>query len=97
MIYRQNARVLEILPQLKFRGGFRTYGRFCQNQNSCLHRQLNFLTHGAPLRALRERYRKIPKIRPWAYIFQRHFMRGLHAEGLMYGGKFAFQIDWASL
>ena len=32
------------------------------------------------------RYRKIPKISPGAYIFQRPFF-----EGLMYGGKFAFQ------
>ena len=32
------------------------------------------------------RYRKIPKISPWAYIFQRPFF-----EGLKYGGKFAFQ------
>ena len=24
-------------------------------------------------------------------------MRGLYSEGLIYGGKFAFQIDWASL
>ena len=49
------------------------------------------------------RYRKIPKISPGAYIFQRPFFRGLflealifagaksHKEGLIYGGKFAFQ------
>ena len=42
-------------------------------------------------------YRKIPKISPGAYIFQRPFLRGLFLEGLIYGGKFAFQIDWASL
>jgi len=24
-------------------------------------------------------------------------LRGLYSEGLIYGGKFAFQIDWASL
>ena len=36
-------------------------------------------------------YRKIPKISPGAYIFQRPFLRGLYSEGLMYGGKFAFQ------
>ena len=36
-------------------------------------------------------YRKMPKIRPGAYIFQRPFLRGLFLEGLMYGGKFAFQ------
>ena len=34
---------------------------------------------------------KIPKISPGAYIFQRPFLRGLYAEGLIYGGKFAFQ------
>ena len=42
-------------------------------------------------RRFRESYRKIPKISPGAYIFQRPFLRGLFLEGLMYGGKFAFQ------
>ena len=37
-----------------------------------------------------QKYRKIPKISPWAYIFQRLFLRGL-LGGLIYGGKFAFQ------
>ena len=37
------------------------------------------------------KYSKIPKISPGAYIFQRPFLRGLYSEGLMYGGKFAFQ------
>ena len=32
-----------------------------------------------------------PKISPGAYIVQRPFLRGLYLEGLMYGGKFAFQ------
>ena len=42
-------------------------------------------------------YRKIPKIRPGPYIFQRPFLRGLflevltESEGFNYGGKFAFQ------
>ena len=36
-------------------------------------------------------YRKIPKINPRAYIFQRPFLRGLFLEGLIHGGKFAFQ------
>ena len=36
-------------------------------------------------------YRKIPKISPGAYIFQRPFSRGLYTEGLFYGGKFAFR------
>ena len=33
-------------------------------------------------------YRKIPKIRPGAYIFQRHFLRGLFLEGLIFGGAY---------
>ena len=36
-------------------------------------------------------YRKIPKISPGAYIFRTPFLRGLYSEGLIYGGKFAFQ------
>ena len=36
-------------------------------------------------------YRKIPKISPEAYIFQAPFLRSLFLEGLIYGGKFAFQ------
>ena len=36
-------------------------------------------------------YRKIPKMSPGAYIFQRPFLKGLYSEGLMYGGKFAFK------
>ena len=36
-------------------------------------------------------YHKIPKISPGAYIFQRSFLRGLFLEGLIFGGKFAFQ------
>ena len=35
--------------------------------------------------------RKIPKISPGAYIFQKPFLRGLLWKGLMYGGKFAFK------
>ena len=30
-------------------------------------------------------YRKIPKISPGAYIFQRPFLRGLFLEGLTFG------------
>ena len=40
---------------------------------------------------LTKKYRKIPKISLGAYIFQRPFLRGLYSEGLIYGGKFAFQ------
>ena len=36
-------------------------------------------------------YRKIPKISPGAYISQRPFLRGLFLEGLICGGKLAFQ------
>ena len=47
-----------------------------------IHRQIDVHTF---------RYRKIPKISPGAYIFQRPFLRGLFLGGLMYGGSFAFQ------
>ena len=33
-------------------------------------------------------YRKIPKISPRAYIFQRPFLRGLFLEGLIFGGAY---------
>ena len=33
-------------------------------------------------------YRKIPKISPGAYIFQRPFLRGLFLEGLIFGGTY---------
>ena len=33
-------------------------------------------------------YRKIPKISPGAYIFQRPSLEGLYSERLMNGGKF---------
>ena len=33
-------------------------------------------------------YRKIPKISPGAYIFQRPFLRGLFLEGLILGGAY---------
>ena len=36
-------------------------------------------------------YRKISKISPGSYIFQRPLLRSLFLEGLLYGGKFAFQ------
>ena len=38
------------------------------------------------------KYRKIPKISPGAYIFQRPFLRGLSMKG-----NLRFKIDWASL
>ena len=33
-------------------------------------------------------YRKIPKMSPGAYIFQRPFLRGLFLEGLIFGGAY---------
>ena len=33
-------------------------------------------------------YRKIPKISPGAYIFQRPFLRSLFLEGLIFGGAY---------
>ena len=33
-------------------------------------------------------YRKIPKIRPGSYIFQRPFLRGLFWDGLIFGGAY---------
>ena len=43
------------------------------------------------------KYRKIPKISPGAYIFQRLFLRGLFLEGLSTEGSLRFKIDCASL
>ena len=37
-------------------------------------------------------YRKIPKLSPGAYIFQRPFLRSLFLEGLTYGRKDTFQL-----
>ena len=58
--------------------------------------------------SLSVRYCKIPKISPGAYFFQRHFLRGLFLERLIFGGAYiqrslstegnlCFKIDWASL
>ena len=33
-------------------------------------------------------YRKIPKINPGTYIFQRPFLGGLFLEGLIFGGAY---------
>ena len=48
-------------------------------------------------------YRKIPKISPGAYIFQRPFLMGLIFggayiwRGLSMEGNLCFKIDWVSL
>ena len=58
---------------------------------------------GKFLHAEGQRYRKIPKISPWAFIFQRPFLRGLFfggayiRRGLSTEGNLRFKIDWASL
>ena len=36
-------------------------------------------------------YRKMPKISPGAYIFQRPFLRGLFLEGLIFGGAYVWK------
>ena len=36
-------------------------------------------------------YRKIPKISPGAYIFQRPFLRGLSLEGLIFGRAYLWR------
>ena len=36
-------------------------------------------------------YRKIPKISPGAYIFQRPFLRGLFLEGLIFGRAYLWR------
>ena len=36
-------------------------------------------------------YRKIPKVSPGAYIFQRPFLRGLFLEGLIFGGAYLWR------
>ena len=45
----------------------------------------------------RRKYRKIPKISPGAYVFQRSFLRGLFIEGLIGGAYLRREIDWGSL
>ena len=49
------------------------------------------MAHAILFGKLRRKYCKILKISPRAYIFQRPFLRGLFWEGVIYGGKFAFQ------
>ena len=40
---------------------------------------------------IKNRYRKIPKINPGAYIFQRPFLRGLFLEGLIFRGAYLWR------
>ena len=46
---------------------------------------------------LMAKYRKIPKISPWAYIFQGPFWGAYFWRGLSTEGNLRFKIDWASL
>ena len=64
-------------------------------RSAILHEETNTLKCGKLIQ-ITTGYRKIPKISPGAYIFQRPFLRGLFLEGLIYGGKFAFQnrLGW---
>ena len=42
-----------------------------------------------------EKYRKIPKISPASYIFERPFLRGLFLEGLKFGkGNLRFKMGY---
>ena len=41
-------------------------------------------------------YRKIPKIIPGAYIFQRPFLRDLFLEGLIFGGAYLWREIYVS-
>ena len=42
-------------------------------------------------KTFKRKYRKIPKISPGAYIFQRPFLRGLFLEGLIFGGAYLWR------
>ena len=42
------------------------------------------------------KYRKIPKISPGAYIFQRPFLRDLFLEGLIFGGPYLWREIFVS-
>ena len=59
--------------------------------------------HGWMDEIFQEAYRKIPKISPEAYIFQRPFFEGFIfggayvGRGLSMEGNLSFKIDWASL
>ena len=69
--------------------------RSCDTQLSCVSSMSSFLLLIISIRFL-WKSRKIPKISPGAYMFQRpilggYFLRSLYSEGLIYGGKLSFQ------
>ena len=55
---------------------------------SVMDNNLTFLFSFSEKYFLSHKYRKIPKISPGAYIFQRPFLRGLFLEGLIFGGAY---------
>ena len=62
------------------------YARNFHPDDSCKWRVNGTCEHPWP------RYRKIPKISPGTYFFQRPFLRGFYSEG-----NLRFKIDWAIL
>ena len=80
--------------------------RFDHTQQRCLRNDFcKGAKRTAPRRSLKwtVTYRKIPKISPGAYIFQRPFFEGLIfggayiRRGLSVEGNLRLEIDWASL
>ena len=65
-------------------------------RSAILHEEMNTLKCGKLIQ-ITTGYRKIPKISPGAYIFQRPFFSGLFWRGLSMEGNLRFKIDWAGL
>ena len=84
---------LSLLPHVRD-SGFQNPGHFCLQWQIWQIGWIQNMEYG---------YRKIPKISPGVYIFQRPFLKGLFLEGLIFGGGLStegnlrFKIDWASL
>ena len=61
----------------------------CDTTAAELHNSVNLLCGLTTATGLHNSvYRKIPKISPGAYIFQRPFLGGLFLEGLIFGGAY---------
>ena len=60
----------------------------CFSAAICNALNLGFVLSFGVLFPLLLGYRKIPKISPGAYIFQRPFLRGLFLKGLIFGGAY---------
>ena len=66
-------------------------GARCHKSQEGIHGNLERENHPnerPPTGTVTLKYRKIPKISPGAYIFQRSFLRGLFLEGLIFGGAY---------